>query len=108
MREDTKSWIRRFVAERDWEQFHTPTNLAKSIAIEAAELLEHYQWTDNAELSEVQEEIADVLIYTHMLAWKLGLDPDTIMREKLVLNEKKYPVAKARGKSTRYDRLDSE
>jgi len=97
--------LRVFVAERDWEQFHTPENLAKSIAIEAGELLEVFQWSANADPARVREELADVLSYCLMLANQLGLDPDQIVLDKLALTREKYPVDKARGRSTKYDAL---
>lgn len=97
--------LRDFNKERDWEQFHTPENLAKSISIEAAELLERFQWTANAETSKVQEELADVLIYAYLLADKLGLDPNQIALDKLEISRRKYPADKARGRSTKYDEL---
>jgi NTP pyrophosphatase (non-canonical NTP hydrolase) len=94
-----------FAAERDWEQFHTPENLAKSIAIEAGELLECFQWSADAEPKPVREELADVLTYCHLLAIRIGADPDQIVLEKLEVTRKKYPVEKARGVSTKYDKL---
>lgn len=94
-----------FVAERDWAQFHTPENLVKSIAIEAAELLECYQWKSNPDPKEVQHELADVLTYCLHLAAKLGLDPDQIVLEKLEITRKKYPVEKAKGSSAKYNEL---
>jgi dCTP diphosphatase len=97
--------IREFTAERDWAQFHSPANLAKSIAIEAGELLEHYQWDDEADLSEVKDELADVLTYCYQLADRLDLDPDEIVLSKLEKTRAKYPVEKAKGRSTKYDRL---
>ena len=96
--------LREFVAERDWAQFHTPENLAKSISIEAAELLECFQWGE-ADLSAVKEELADVLTYCLLLADRLDLEPDTIVLEKLALTREKYPVEKTRGRSEKYDRL---
>ncbi|MBO1900914.1 nucleotide pyrophosphohydrolase [Leucobacter weissii] len=93
-----------FVAERDWQQFHTPENLAKSISIEAGELLECFQWGD-ADLASAKYELADVLTYCMLLADRLGLDPDTIIAEKLTQTKEKYPVEKARGRSDKYDRL---
>jgi NTP pyrophosphatase (non-canonical NTP hydrolase) len=97
--------LRKFVAEREWEQFHTPENLAKSISIEAAELLELYQWDDNPELERVKEELADVLAYCFHLADKLGVMPEEVILSKIQKNEVKYPVAKAKGKSDKYDQL---
>lgn len=97
--------LRAFMAERDWQQFHTPENLAKSINIEAGELLECYQWNDEADLDEVAGELADVLTYALLLAEKLDLDPEQIIRAKLERTGRKYPVEKAKGRSTKYDRL---
>ena len=94
-----------FSEDRDWDQFHSPANLAKSISIEAAELLECYQWNDNADPDAVQEELADVLNYCLLLAYKLELDPIEIVKRKLAVNEKKYPIDKSKGKSTKYDKL---
>ena len=94
-----------FSEERDWHQFHTPENLAKSIAIEAAELLECYQWNSNANLAEVEEELADILNYCLLLAKTLDLDPSEIIQKKLLLSAEKYPVEKCKGKSTKYDKL---
>lgn len=97
--------LRAFVADRDWSQFHSEANLAKSIAIEASELLENYQWSDSAERSEVIDELADVLTYCFLLADKLGVNPADIVLEKLSHSAEKYPVEKAKGRSTKYDRL---
>lgn len=97
--------LARFVDERDWAQFHTDTNLAKSISIEAAELLECFQWSDNADRASVIEELADVLTYCHLLAATLGVDSDRIVLDKLEKTREKYPVDKARGRSDKYDRL---
>ncbi len=94
-----------FVGERDWAQFHTPENLAKSIAIEAGELLECFQWTADADEARVREELADVLTYCTLLAAKLGLEPEQIILEKLAVTRQKYPVDKARGRSAKYDAL---
>jgi len=94
-----------FVTERDWAQFHTPENLAKSIAIEAGELLECFQWSAEADPKRVREELADVLTYCLLLANRIGADPDQIVLEKLEVTRKKYPVDKARGSSAKYDEL---
>ena len=94
-----------FVAERDWAQFHTPENLAKSVAIEAGELLECFQWSAEADPKRVREELADVLTYCLHLAHCIGADPDQIVLEKLEVTRKKYPVDKARGSSAKYDEL---
>lgn len=87
---------------RDWAQFHTPENLAKSISIEAAELLEHYQWGDPSE----PEEIADILIYAYLMANAIGKDPATIMLNKLAKNEHRFPVAAVKGNSGKHTRVD--
>ena len=97
--------IEAFSKERDWDQFHSPVNLAKSIAIEACELLECYQWSDHADSNAVEEELADVLNYCLQLAIKLNLDPVEIIRKKMTKNALKYPVEKSRGRSDKYDQL---
>ncbi|MGP9708236.1 nucleotide pyrophosphohydrolase [Brachybacterium sp. AOP24-D1-21] len=97
--------LRVFMAERDWQQFHSPENLAKSISIEAAELLECFQWNSDGDREEVAGELADVLTYALLLADKLDLDPERIIRAKLERTAQKYPVEKAKGRSTKYDRL---
>jgi len=102
---DVRDELAAFVAEREWAQFHTPENLAKSIAIEAGELLECYQWDADGDPAQVEGELADVLTYCLLLAERLGLDPDEIVREKLAVTRAKYPVGKARGRSTRHDAL---
>jgi dCTP diphosphatase len=95
-----------FVAVRDWDQFHSPENLAKSIVVEAAELLECFQWSGQADDElRVQEELADVLTYCYLLASKLGLDPEQIIMDKLKVTAVKYPVERSRGRSTKYDQL---
>jgi NTP pyrophosphatase (non-canonical NTP hydrolase) len=100
-----QSELAAFVAERDWAQFHTPENLVKSIAIEAGELLECFQWNAEPDPKRVREELADVLTYCLHLAARIGVDPDQIILEKLEVTRKKYPVDKARGNSTKYDQL---
>ena len=97
--------IRKFNEERDWDQFHTPENLAKSISIEAGELLECFQWDNNFNEEEVCEELADVTSYCIMLADRLGVDLEEIVLDKLEKTRKKYPIEKARGVSTKYDKL---
>lgn len=95
-----------FNKEREWDQFHSPANLAKSISIEAAELLECFQWNENNfNNNDVEEELADVLTYSLMMAEKLSLDPKEIVLKKLELTRKKYPVEKAKGNSTKYNKL---
>ena len=105
MRQATIDRIRKFTEDRDWDQFHTPANLAKSISIEANELLECYQWSDEADLEHVREELADVIVYCQNLLDKLGLDVDEIVNSKMAKNEAKYPVEKARGIAAKYDQL---
>src|ERR1700710_1067561 len=90
-----------FVAERDWAQFHSPENLAKSITIEASELLECFQWNANADVDRVREELADVLTYCIMLAARIGADPNEIVLKKLAISRTKYPVDKASGRSAK-------
>ena len=97
--------IAAFVAERDWAQFHSPENLAKSVAIEAGELLECFQWGADADPKRVRDELADVLTYCLLLADRIGADPGEIVLEKLAKTREKYPVDKARGHSTKYDQL---
>lgn len=102
MNNQTKERIRNFVADRDWEKFHSPANLAKSISIEANELLECFQWSDEEyDLQHVKEELADVLAYCQNMLDKLGLDEDEIVNMKIDQNEAKYPVEKAKGNSTK-------
>ncbi len=97
--------LRAFVAERDWGQFHTAENLAKSISIEAGELLEVFQWKAPEDQEAVKDELADVLTYCFLLADKYGLDPKELIRAKLEKTKAKYPIEKSRGKSDKYDRL---
>ena len=105
--------LRQFALERDWDQFHSPKNLASALAVEAAELLEPFQWLTgeqssrltSEQLAAVREEMADVLLYLIRLADKLDVDLVTAASEKLVRNKKKYPVARARGSSRKYTDL---
>jgi dCTP diphosphatase len=105
--------LREFVAERDWDQFHTPKNLCMALVAEAGELVEHFQWLtpeQSAQLpadtrSEVELEIADVLLFLLRLCDKLKIDPVLAAGKKLALNAERYPVAKARGRATKYDKL---
>ena len=95
-----------FNKERDWDQFHSEANLAKSIVIEACELLECFQWDpEHYDRDAVIEELADVLNYCIVLSDKLQVDMEDIVLKKLEKNRQKYPVEKARGKSTKYDKL---
>ena len=106
MKGETIKRILKFTDDRDWDQFHTPANLAKSISIEANELLECFQWSDDGyDINEVKEELADVLIYCVDMLDKLGLDEDEIVNAKMDKNEAKYPVEKARGNSSKYNKF---
>lgn len=98
--------IDKFNKDRDWDQFHSPANLSKSIAIESGELLECFQWNDDKyDIEEVKEELADVLNYCFQMANVLGVDPIDIVNAKMDITEKKYPVEKAKGVSTKYNKL---
>ncbi len=106
MKQETIERIRKFSIDRDWNQFHSPANLAKSISIEANELLECFQWSDDHyDINEVKEELADVLVYCRNMLDKFELDEDEIVNAKMDQNEKKYPVEKARGKEDKYTKL---
>ena len=106
MTEETINRIRKFTDDRDWDQFHSPSNLAKSISIEANELLECFQWSDTEyDIQHVKEELADVLVYCRNMLDKLGLDEDEIINMKMDQNEAKYPVDKAKGKNDKYTDL---
>ena len=106
MKQETIDRIRKFTEDRDWDQFHSPENLAKSIVIEATELLECFQWSDkDYDLQHVKEELADVIVYSQNLLDKLGLDADEIVNMKMDQNEAKYPVEKAKGSAAKYDKL---
>jgi len=105
--------IRAFALNRDWEQFHSPKNLAMALSVEVAEVVEHFQWLtqeesnrlDPAKTNEIREEIGDVMIYLARLADRLGIDPVQAAEEKIRINEKKYPVEKARGLAAKYTEL---
>ncbi|MCI8290638.1 MAG: nucleotide pyrophosphohydrolase [Clostridia bacterium] len=98
--------IKKFNKERDWTKFHTPDNLAKSISIEAAELLECFQWNGNDyNKQDVYEELADVFTYCIQMAIALDIDPKEIILKKLEKTKSKYPIDKAKGVSTKYDKL---
>jgi len=111
--EDLRRRMAKFAAERDWDPFHNPKNLAMALAGEAGELMEHFQWLTleqaarlpKATREEVALECADVLLYLLRLCDKLDIDLALATRRKLALNAKKYPVRKARGKMTKYDKL---
>ncbi len=102
--------VRAFAEERDWDQFHTPNNLSMALAVEAAEIMEHFQWLTPDESSDlpaekrkaVGDEIGDVLMYLIRLADKLGLDPVDVAKQKLEANRKKYPADQVRGSARKY------
>ncbi len=105
--------LRRFADERDWDQFHAPKNLATALSVEAAELLEHFQWLGEAEsralppatLAKVGDEMADVLLYLVRLADKLDVDLVKAAKRKMQLNARKYPIERARGTSRKYTEI---
>jgi NTP pyrophosphatase (non-canonical NTP hydrolase) len=105
--------LREFAKERDWEQFHSPKNLAMAIVVEAAEIVEHFQWLTEEQsknlppdkLEEIKEEIADVMIFLTNLADKLGIDPLEAAKDKIEKNKRKYPVEKAKGSAKKYNEL---
>jgi len=107
---DLRDALRRFAAERDWDQFHTPKNLAMALSVEAAELVECFQWLtaeqsaalDPESMTRVREELADVLLYLVRLADRLDVDLVSAAKDKMVRNAEKYPVAKAKGSSRKY------
>lgn len=103
--DELKKELIKFQTERDWKKFHTPENLAKSISIEAAELLEHFQWGKEYDISEVADELADVFNYCILMAIELDLDINEIILNKMKKNALKYPVEKSYGVSTKYDSL---
>ena len=108
--ESLRDQLRSFAAERDWDQFHSPKNLAAALTVEASELLEHFQWLTEAQsqqlppetLNEVRAEVADVLLYLVRISDKLGIDLNEAANAKIKLNAEKYPVEKARGNSKKY------
>ena len=105
--------LREFTAARDWDQFHSPKNLAMALSVEASELLEIFQWATEAQSrapdekarAAIRDEIADVLIYLVRIADQLGIDPLAEARRKLADNERKYPVEKSRGNAKKYTEL---
>jgi NTP pyrophosphatase (non-canonical NTP hydrolase) len=110
---DLTEELRAFAQEREWQQFHSPKNLASALVVESGELLEHFQWLTEdqsksmppAKLAKVGAEIADVLLYLIQLSTALGIDPIEAARTKLTANAEKYPVALAKGSSKKYDEL---
>ena len=111
--EALQAQLRDFAQARDWDQFHSPKNLACALSVEVSELLEHFQWLTEEQSrnlaaethAKVAEELADVLLYALQLADKLNVDPLEAARSKLSLNELKYPADRARGRSTKYTEL---
>src|SRR5574344_3064321 len=97
--------IVKFAKDRDWLQFNTPENLAKSISIEAGELLECFQWNSDYDKDEVKYEVADVMNYCILLCSQIGVDPKEVILEKMEISAKKYPIEKSKGKSTKYTKL---
>ncbi len=106
MEEKTIKRIAKFSSDRDWDKFHTPANLAKTILIEASELLECFQWNDNVyDLEHLKEELADVIINCQNLVDKLHLNVDEIVNKKMEQNEKKYPIDKVKGVDKKYNEI---
>lgn len=105
MKKKTLERVRHFTTDRDWDKYHTPANLAKTIIIEAGELLECFQWNEDYDINKVREELADVIVNCQNLADKLGLDVDEIVNSKMEQNEKKYPIEKSKGKAKKYTEL---
>ena len=106
MKQETIDRIRKFTDDREWDQFHSPANLAKSIVIESDELLECFQWSDEEyDLQHVKEELSDVMVYSQNLLDKLNLDADEIINMKMNQNEAKYPVEKAKGSAVKYNQF---
>lgn len=113
MTKETMNKVNKFRDDRNWRQYHNEKDLAISISLEASELLELFQWKKSADVVakkpiELKEELADVLIYSYMMADNLGLDVDEIMAEKLKKDSEKYPVEKSYGKNLKYNELDSK
>jgi NTP pyrophosphatase (non-canonical NTP hydrolase) len=112
--EHLKTRLREFADARDWDQFHSPKNLAMALIVEAAELVEHFQWLTEEQsqvlppdkLAEVEQEIADIQIYLVRLADKLGIDMEQAVNAKIELNEKKYPADKVRGSAAKSEEFD--
>lgn len=103
MKKETIERIRKFSKDRDWNKYHTPNNLAKTIMIESTELLECFQWNENYDINKVKEELADVLVNCQNLLDELNLDVDIVVNEKMLQNELKYPVEKFKGIAKKYN-----
>jgi dCTP diphosphatase len=107
---DLRAAIKLFIDERDWEQFHSPKNLAMALSVEASEIVEHFQWLTEEQsknlppekLADLREEIGDVMIYLTELADKLGIDPLEAAKAKVAINEQKYPPELVKGKASKY------
>ncbi len=106
--EEILNTIKKFNKDRNWEQFHTPSNLSKSISIEAAELLECFQWSDEGNIENIKEELADVLIYCLQLSNVLDLNVYDIIENKIKRNAEKYPIDKSYNSSKKYNEFDGE
>jgi dCTP diphosphatase len=112
--EDIRQQLREFSTARDWDQFHSPKNLAMALIVEAAELVEHFQWLSEeqsaalpaSKLAAVAEEVADIQIFLIRLADRLDIDLDAAVAAKMVVNEQKYPLEKARGSAMKYTEFD--
>jgi dCTP diphosphatase len=102
---ETTNKVLKFTHDRDWDQFHSPENLAKSITIEAAELLECFQWNNEYKKEDVVDELADIVNYCILLADKLDVDIEEIVLNKMKKNEEKYPIDKSKGISSKYSKL---
>lgn len=113
--EDLKRKLREFAEERDWNQFHSPKNLAMALSVEVAELVEHFQWLtedqsyikDPDKVEKIKHEIGDILIYLTRLSDKLDIDPLAAAKTKMMANERKYPVDKAKGNAKKYSEFDT-
>lgn len=114
--EDLQTRLRQFAIDRDWEQFHAPKNLAMALAVEAGELMEHFQWLseaqsenlDQGQLEAVGFEVADVFIFTVRLADRMGIDLADLVEKKIKLNQQKYPVDKVRGSAKKYTEYETD
>lgn len=109
MKKETIALIKQFVKERDWNQFHTSENLAKSLVLEASEVLELFQWSNvETSIEDMKDELADVLVYATLLCENYHFDMDEIIAQKMKKNALKYPVEKAYGNSTKYNKYEEK